>query len=444
MNNLKLIKDAKIVNSGEVFKSDILIENDRIKKISPKIDLKISNIINANNKFVIPGVIDDQVHFREPGLTHKASIYSESKAAVAGGITSFMEMPNTIPQTLNQKFLDQKFEIASKTSLANYSFYMGASNDNYDEILKINPKSVPGLKIFMGSSTGNMLVDNLNVLEKIFANSNMLIAVHCEDERIVKSNLKKFKQQFGEKIPMKFHPIIRNREACIKSSSLAIDLAKKYNSRLHILHISTKEEISFFSNKIPLEKKMITSEACIHHLIFDDSFYKNKGALIKWNPAVKTSYDKDAILNGLVNNNIDVIATDHAPHTLEEKMNSYPTCPSGGPMVQHSLVSMLEFFHSGKLSIEWIVEKMCHAPAKCFKIKDRGFIKEGYYADLVFLDFSNEWEVNNKNILYKCGWSPLEGMKFKSSIKSTFVNGNLVYNNGIFNENHKGTSLEFI
>ena len=338
MNNLKLIKDAKIVNSGEVFKSDILIENDRIKKISPKIDLKISNIINANNKFVIPGVIDDQVHFREPGLTHKASIYSESKAAVAGGITSFMEMPNTIPQTLNQKFLDQKFEIASKTSLANYSFYMGASNDNYDEILKINPKSVPGLKIFMGSSTGNMLVDNLNVLEKIFANSNMLIAVHCEDERIVKSNLKKFKQQFGEKIPMKFHPIIRNREACIKSSSLAIDLAKKYNSRLHILHISTKEEISFFSNKIPLEKKMITSEACIHHLIFDDSFYKNKGALIKWNPAVKTSYDKDAILNGLVNNNIDVIATDHAPHTLEEKMNSYLTCPSGGPMVQHSLV----------------------------------------------------------------------------------------------------------
>ena len=438
-----LIKNATLVNEGEIYRSDVLIENQKIKKIASKISVNANKIIDAEGLHLLPGAIDDQVHFREPGLTHKANIYTESKAAIAGGITSFMEMPNTNPQALTQKLLEEKYDIASKTSIANYSFFMGASNDNLNEVLKTNPKNVAAIKVFMGSSTGNMLVDNKHVLEEIFSKSRMLIAVHCEDETIIQENIKKAKQKYGEEVPISEHPKIRSEEACYKSSSTAIKLAKKYNTRLHVFHLSTEKEIELFNNTLPLEEKKITSEVCVHHLWFDASSYKEKGTFIKWNPAIKKESDKNALLEGLLNDKLDVIATDHAPHTLEEKENSYFNAPSGGPLVQHALPAMLEFYKNNKISIEKIVEKMCHNPAICFKIQNRGFIREGYFADLVIVDLNSPWKVNKKNILYKCGWSPFEGEIFHSKITHTFINGHIAYKNGKFDESQKGMRLTF-
>ncbi len=440
-----LIKNAQIVNEHTILKGDLLIEGEYIveigKSISPK-DAQ-TQIIDAEEKFLIPGVIDDQVHFREPGLTHKADIASESKAAVAGGITSFIEMPNTVPQATTQKLLENKFKIAAKSSYANYSFMFGGTNDNLKELLKTNPKNVAGIKLFLGSSTGNMLVDDEKVLEKIFSSTDMLISVHCEDEATIKKNLATQKSIFGDDIPIELHPKIRSEEACYISSSKAIALAKKTDARLHVFHLSTAKETELFTNKIPLEEKKITAEVCIHHLWFDDSDYEKKGTLIKWNPAVKTKKDQDALWEALLDDRIDVIATDHAPHTIEEKENVYTKAPSGGPLVQHGLVAMLKKHHEGKISIEKIVEKMCHNPAKLFKIEKRGFIKEGYYADLVLVDISSPWTVTKDNILYKCGWSPFEGTTFLSKISRTFVNGNLVYNQGRFNDDIKGKRLLF-
>ena len=427
-----LIRNAKIVNEGVVFEGDILIENEFIKEIAQKISPKSSEciIIDADGSYVIPGAIDDQVHFREPGLTHKGTIESESKAAVAGGITSFIEQPNTVPNAVTQELLEDKYEIASKTSYANYSFMMGGTNDNLEEILKTNPRNVAGIKLFLGSSTGNMLVDNEEVLEKIFSSTKMLIAVHCEDEGTIKANLEKYKAEYGDDIPMKYHHLIRSAEACYISSSKAIELAKKTGARLHVFHLSTAKEMDLFTNKIPLEEKQITAEVCIHHLWFTDADYEKKGAFIKWNPAVKTQEDKDALWKALLDDRIDVIATDHAPHTLEEKLNPYVTCPSGGPLVQHALVAMFEKHHQGKISVEKIVEKMCHNPAKIFKIEKRGFIGEGYFADIAIVNAYLPWNVKKENILAKCGWSPFEGFNFKSRITHTFVNGKLVFTNG--------------
>ena len=438
-----LIKNAKIVNEGKVFESNVLIENQKIKKISTHIPHKAKEIIDAKGLYLIPGIIDDQVHFREPGLTHKGSIYSESKAAIAGGITSFMEMPNTKPPALSQKLLEKKYEIASNNSLANYSFFMGVSNYNLDEVLKTNPKTVGAIKIFMGSSTGDMFVDNKDVLNKIFKNSKLPIAVHCEDEKIIQDNISLAKKTYGKKIPMSAHPKIRSEEACYKSSSFAVKLAKKYNTRLHVFHISTEKETELFDNNIPVKDKRITSEVCIHHLCFDDEDYKKKGALIKWNPSIKKPRDKNALLDALLNDKLDVIASDHAPHTLEEKNKPYLKAPSGGPLVQHSISAMLEFFKQGKIGIEKIVEKMCHNPAICFDIEKRGFIREGYYADLVLIDPNFKWEVNKKNILYKCGWSPFEGTVFSTKVTHTFTNGHLAYKNGFFDESKKGMRLKF-
>ena len=439
-----IIKNAKIVNEGKVLEKDVLIKNAIIEKISNDITASPSDrVIDASNKYLIPGVIDDQVHFREPGLTHKADIYSESKAAIAGGITSFMEMPNTNPQTLTQELLEEKYQIAKKKSLANYSFLMGVSNNNLDEVLKTDPSNVAGLKIFMGSSTGDMLVDDKNILEEIFKNSPMLICVHCEDENIIKTNLAFAQKKYGDNIPINQHPDIRNVEACYKSSSKAVSLAKKYDTRLHVFHISTAKELSLFNNNIPLKDKKITSEVCIHHLYFDETHYKNKGSLIKWNPAIKSIEDKDALLKALINDTLDVIASDHAPHTLDEKKNSYLKCPSGGPLVQHSLIAMLELFHKNKITLEKIVEKMCHNPAICFKIENRGFIREGYVADLVLIDIDNSWKVTRKNLLYKCNWSPFEGTRFSSQVTHTFVNGHMAYHYGKFDETKKGERLTF-
>ena len=427
-----LIRNAKIVNEGVVFEGDILIENEFIKEIAQKISPKSSEciIIDADGSYVIPGAIDDQVHFREPGLTHKGTIESESKAAVAGGITSFIEQPNTVPNAVTQELLEDKYEIASKTSYANYSFMMGGTNDNLEEILKTNPRNVAGIKLFLGSSTGNMLVDNEEVLEKIFSSTKMLIAVHCEDEGTIKANLEKYKAEYGDDIPMKYHHLIRSAEACYISSSKAIELAKKTGARLHVFHLSTAKEMDLFTNKIPLEEKQITAEVCIHHLWFTDADYEKKGAFIKWNPAVKTQEDKDALWKALLDDRIDVIATDHAPHTLEEKLNPYVTCPSGGPLVQHAVVAMFEKHHQGKISVEKIVEKMCHNPAKIFKIEKRGFIREGYFADIAIVNAYLPWNVKKDNILAKCGWSPFEDFNFKSRITHTFVNGKLVFTNG--------------
>lgn len=440
-----LIKNAKIVNEGTIFEGDVLIENEFIVEIAETISAKSSStkIINAEGNYLIPGAIDDQVHFREPGLTHKGDIASESRAAVAGGITSFIEMPNTNPQATTIELLEDKFKIASEKSIANYSFMFGGTNDNLEEILKVNPKTVAGLKLFLGSSTGNMLVDNDEVLEKIFASTPLLIAVHCEDETTIKNNLAKYKEEYGDDIPMKFHHLIRSEEACYLSSSKAIELAKKTGARLHVFHLSTAKEMKLFTNKIPLEEKKITAEACIHHLWFTNEDYDKKGSLIKWNPAVKTQADKDALWEALLDDRIDVIATDHAPHTLEEKKNSYISAPSGGPLVQHAVVAMFEAFHQGKISVEKIVEKMAHNPAKIFKINKRGFIKEGYYADLAIVNAGLPWSVKKENILYKCGWSPFEGYTFKSRITHTFVNGELVYNNFKVKDVHPGMRLEF-
>jgi dihydroorotase len=440
-----LIRNAKIVNEGVVFEGDILIENEWITEIAEKISPKTSRcvIIDAEGSYVIPGAIDDQVHFREPGLTHKGTIESESKAAIAGGITSFIEQPNTVPNAVTQELLEQKYQIAAESSHANYSFMMGGTNDNLEEILKTNPRNVAGIKLFLGSSTGNMLVDNPEVLEKIFSSTKMLIAVHCEDEATIKANTEKYKEEFGEAIPVNRHHLIRSAEACYISSSKAIALAKKTGARLHVFHLSTAKEMSLFTNKIPLEQKQITAEVCIHHLWFTAADYETKGSLIKWNPAVKTQEDKDALWKALLDNRIDVIATDHAPHTLEEKSNPYTTCPSGGPLVQHALVALFEAHHQGKISVEKIVEKFCHNPAKIFKIEKRGFIKEGFYADLAIVNAYLPWNVKKENILYKCGWSPFEGYNFKSRITHTFVNGQLVYHNGKVKEAKVGQRLLF-
>ena len=439
-----LIKDAHIVNEGEIYTSDLLIRNQRIEKIDPSISIqKRCQEINANGLYLFPGVIDDQVHFREPGLTEKGDIYHESRAAVAGGITSFMEMPNVVPQTTTQVLLEEKYLIAKKNALANYSFYMGANNNNLSEVLRTDGKKVCGVKVFMGSSTGDMLVDNPDTLENIFKNVPLLIATHCEDENIIKKNLKKAIQKYGNHIPIAYHPKIRSEKACYISSSKAIALAKKHHTRLHVLHISTGKETTLFDNQIPLEQKLITSEACIHHLWFTDEDYSQKGTFIKWNPAIKTSKDRDEIWNAIADNRIDVIATDHAPHTKQEKLRPYVQAPSGGPLVQHSLVSMLDFFHKGKISLEKIAEKMCHAPAKCFKIKERGYIKEGYFADCVLVNLNKPWIVNSNNILAKCKWSPFEGHEFQSSIMSTFVSGHLAYHNGKIDDDKKGERLLF-
>jgi len=440
---LILIKNAQLVNEGRIYKADVLIENKTIKQIDTKINIEVDKIIDAKGLHLVPGVIDDQVHFREPGLTHKANIYTESKAAIAGGITSFMEMPNTNPQALTQELLQDKYKIAAETSIANYSFFMGASNDNLEEVLKTDPKTVAAIKIFMGSSTGNMLVDNKSVLEEIFSKSSMLIAVHCEDEGTIQENTIAAKKEFGEAVPISEHPNIRSAEACYKSSSMAVELAKKHNTRLHVFHLSTEKEIELFENSLPLAEKRITAEVCIHHLWFDESKYAEKGTLIKWNPAVKKESDKNALFQALLDDKLDVIATDHAPHTLGEKSNTYFNAPSGGPLVQHALPVMLAFVNQGKISIEKVVEKMCHNPAICFQVKNRGFIREGYFADLVLVDLDNPWEVAKDNILYKCGWSPFEGETFNAKITHTFVNGHIAYEYGSFDETNRGMRLAF-
>jgi dihydroorotase len=444
MSNAIILKGATLINEGQRFVSDVLIRNGRIEKIGEGLSLPGATEVNLEGKYLLPGCIDDQVHFREPGLTHKANIATESRAAVAGGITSFMEMPNTVPNTLTQELLEDKYDIASKSSLANYSFFMGASNDNIDEVLKTDIKTICGVKIFMGSSTGNMLVDKEQALEEFFQKvPPVLIATHCEDEKTIRDNIEKARAQYGEDVPIEMHPVIRNEEACYLSSSLAVRLAKKYNSRLHILHISTEKELELFDNSIPLEQKRITAEACIHHMWFTDEDYKTKGNFIKWNPAVKKASDRDAVMQAVLDNRIDVIATDHAPHTLEEKQQSYFKAPSGGPLVQHALLAMLEKSLEGVIPIERVVEKMAHAPAVLFKINERGYIREGYKADLVVVDPAAKTTVTKQSLLYKCGWSPFEGTTFSHSIHSTYVNGNLVYDNGRIIEGTNGERLMF-
>lgn len=444
MNRI-LIKNAKIVNEGTIFEGDVLIENDLIVEIADSISLKTSDciVIDAEGSYLMPGAIDDQVHFREPGLTHKGDIESESRAAVAGGITSFIEQPNTVPNAVTQEILEDKYQIAAQKSFANYSFMMGATNDNLEEVLKTNPKNVAGIKIFLGSSTGNMLVDREETLEKIFSSTPMLIAVHCEDETTIKNNLAEFKEKYGDDVPVTAHHLIRSAEACYISSSKAVALAKRTGARLHIFHLSTAKEMELFTNKIPLEDKKITAEVCVHHLWFTDEDYKTKGNFIKWNPAVKTAEDRAELWKALNDGRIDVIATDHAPHTKEEKMQSYLNAPSGGPLVQHAVVAMFEAHHQGKISVEKIVEKMCHNPAKIFKIEKRGFIRVGYHADLVIVNPSLPWSVKPDNILYKCGWSPFENFTFKSRITHTFVNGELVYNNFKVKDTRAGKRLLF-
>ncbi|MEB3347636.1 dihydroorotase [Aquimarina gracilis] len=443
--NTVLIKNANIVNEGTIFNGDVYIENGIFKEIASQITVKSPNvqIIDAKGKYLLPGVIDDQVHFREPGLTHKATIETESRAAVAGGITSFIEMPNTVPQTTTIEKLEDKFEIASKTSYANYSFMFGGTNDNLDEILKVDPRKVAGLKLFLGSSTGNMLVDNPEVLEKIFSSTDLVISVHCEDEQTIRDNTAKYKAKYGDDIPIEMHPVIRSEEACYISSSNAVALAKKTGARLHVFHLSTAKELELFSNDIPLKDKKITAEVCIHHLWFSDADYKEKGTLIKWNPAVKTAKDRSALFEALLDDRLDVIATDHAPHTTEEKENVYTKAPSGGPLVQHALPAMLEFYHKDKISLEKIVEKMCHNPAILFQVEKRGYIKEGYHADAVLVDLNAPWTVDKDNVAYKCGWSPFEGTTFTSRITHTLINGSLVYEDFKFYDVKNGQRLTF-
>lgn len=450
-----LIINGSLVNEGAIFPADILIHDGKITEIdrSGNGELRLLEdveLVDADNKYILPGIIDDQVHFREPGLTHKADIYSESRSAVAGGVTSFMEMPNTVPNTLTLELLEDKYNIASGSSLANYSFYMGASNDNLEEVLQTDPSNVCGVKIFMGSSTGNMLVDNDEALDQIFKRCKLLIATHCEDEATILKNSQEYREKYGEEVPISAHPLIRNAEACFLSSSKAVRLATKHDTRLHILHISTERELELFSANKPLAEKRITAEACIHHLWFNDQDYDAKGTLIKWNPAVKSRKDQEAILEAVKSDVIDVIATDHAPHTLEEKQQTYFKAPSGGPLLQHGLVAMLELFHNGKISLEAIVNKMSHSPAILFGVNKRGFIREGYFADLVIVDLDQPWIVNKSNITSKCKWSPFEGDQFSSSVTHTYVNGNLVYSKAeavdspfVFNESIKGQRLSF-
>lgn len=438
-----LIKNAQVVNEGKTQTLDIYIKEGRIVKMEPQLNLKADQEIDAEGLYLLPGLIDDQVHFREPGLTYKANIYTESRAAVAGGTTSFMEMPNTVPNTLTQKLLQDKYDIAQDTSLANYSFFMGAGNDNLDEVLKTNPRDVCGVKVFMGSSTGNMLVDNETALENIFRNSPTLIATHCEDEATIKANLEIFKQKYGEDITIDMHPLIRSSEACYLSSSKAVELAKKHNTRLHILHISTGKEIALFTNDIPLENKRITAEACVHHLWFSDKDYASKGNFIKWNPAVKTTEDRDLILKAVLDGHIDVIATDHAPHTKEEKEQPYLQAPSGGPLVQHALQALLDLVQQGKMTLEQLVQKTAHNTAIAFQIEQRGFIREGYWADLVLVDLNAPFTVTPSTILSKCGWSPFENHTFSSTIKYTIVSGNVAYADGKIREVGVGHRLLF-
>ncbi|MES2827827.1 MAG: dihydroorotase [Bacteroidota bacterium] len=438
-----LIKSASIVNEGQIIIADLFIKDGIITKIASSIDQSADQEINAEGLHLFPGMIDDQVHFREPGLTHKADIFSESMAAVAGGITSFMEMPNTVPNTLTQELLADKYRIASEMSLANYSFFMGASNDNLDEVLKTDPKNVCGIKVFMGSSTGNMLVDNQTVLENIFSQAPMLVATHCEDEQTIQQNLARFKEQYGDAITPAMHPLIRNVDACYISSSMAVALAKKHNTRLHILHISTAKEVGLFDPTTPLKDKRITAEACVHHLWFDDRDYAEKGNWIKWNPAVKSATDREGILQGVLDDHIDIIATDHAPHTIEEKEQPYLQAPSGGPLVQHATSALFEMYHQKKISLEKIAQKTAHNVAICFNIEKRGFIREGYWADLYLVNLNDPYKVTRQNVLYKCGWSPFEGQTFQSEITHTIVSGNLAYMKGKFTTNETGKRLSF-
>ena len=439
-----IIKNGTLINEGLSFTSDILIENERIVSIKENIEIQEGDkVIDAQGKWVLPGVIDDQVHFREPGLTHKGSIATESKAAIAGGVTTFIEQPNTVPNAVTQELLEDKYQIAAQSSFANYSFMMGGTNDNLEEVLKTNPRNVAGIKLFLGSSTGNMLVDNQEVLEKIFSSTKLLIAVHCEDEQTIRENTEKAKATYGDDIPMDQHPIIRSAEACYKSSSTAIALAKKTGARLHVFHISTGKETELFDNTLPLKDKKITAEVCVHHLYFSDADYATKGSFIKWNPAVKTAQDREGIWEALLDNRIDVIATDHAPHTLEEKSQKYLQAPSGGPLVQHSLITMLEFAKQGKISVERVVEKMCHNPAIIFEIEGRGYLREGYFADIAIVNPNSELTVTKDNVLYKCGWSPLEGVTFHSTVETTLVNGNIAMENGVIAEQTFGQRLLF-
>jgi dihydroorotase len=441
-----LIKNATIVNEGKTFRKNLLIKDELISAIatSELIDIPSgTKIIDATGLLLIPGLIDDQVHFREPGLTHKGDIFSESRAAVAGGVTSFMDMPNTNPQTITIDILNEKYRIGSENSFTNYSFYLGATNTNLSEVLRVDPLEVCGIKLFMGSSTGNMLVDNETALRELFAKTILPITTHCEDEPIIRKNSEIYREKYGEDVPIKMHPIIRSREACFKSSSHAVNLAKEYNTRLHILHLSTADELKLFSNELPLNQKRITAEVCVHHLWFDDSSYDDLGTLIKWNPAIKTRFDREALISAVNNNLVDIIATDHAPHTLAEKKNSYFKAPSGGPLIQHSLVAMLELWHRKVFSLEKIVEMMCHNPAILFNIRKRGFIREGYKADLCLIDPSCPWSVSKENILYKCGWSPFEGTTFSSKVVKTIVNGTVVYDKGLINEDYRGQRLMF-
>lgn len=438
-----IIKNAHIVNEGKTFVGDVLVSGGLIEAVGKDISGHGAEEIDATGKYLLPGAIDDQVHFREPGLTHKADIHTESRAAVAGGITSFMEQPNTVPPATTVELLEQKYKRASEVSLANYSFFMGTTNSNLDEILKIDPRKVCGVKIFLGSSTGDMLVDHEEMLDRIFSQVKTIIAVHAEDDVMIKQNLEAYKQRYGDDIPVEMHPFIRSREACYSATARAIARAKKYGTRLHVFHVSTAEELELFDHSIPLKEKKITAEACVHHLWFTDADYKSKGNFIKWNPAVKTERDRDAIWKAVLDNRIDVIATDHAPHTIEEKSRKYLEAPSGGPLVQHALVAMLEKSREGKIPLERVVEKMSHAPADLFRIDKRGYIRPGYYADLVLVDLNAPWTVSKDNIISKCGWSPFEGTTFHARVMKTFVNGNVVYDDGRIVDYVMGKRLEF-
>lgn len=441
-----LIRNSTIINEGKSFKGDLLIKDEVISAIGSPGQIKPpagAQVIDASGLLLLPGIIDDQVHFREPGLTHKGDIFSESRAAAAGGITSFMDMPNTVPQTVTIEDLDKKYRLGSENSLINYSFLIGATNDNLDEVMKVDPREVCGIKVFMGSSTGNMLVDNKDSLRNLFKNARLPISAHCEDEPTIRKNIEIFKLKYGEDIPFNMHSLIRSREACFISSSYAVSLAREYNTRLHLFHLSTADEMKLLSNEIPIYEKRITGEVCIHHLWFDDSDYEKYGSRIKWNPAIKTRYDRDALISSVNNDLIDIVATDHAPHTLEEKSGSYFKSPSGGPLVQHSLVAMLELWHRNIFSLEKIIEKMCHNPAILFNIRERGFIREGYKADLCLVKPDDPWTVSKDNILYKCGWSPFEGFTFQNCVTHTFVNGRLVFEEDRIDESVKGVALTF-
>jgi len=438
-----LIRNARIVNRGTIRESGLYVRNGWIEKIGPSLPLNADTELDAKGNYVIPGIIDDQVHFREPGLTHKATIASESRAAVAGGVTSFMEMPNVNPPSVTQELLEEKYQIGARTALANYSFYMGATNENLEEVVRTDPRRVCGLKVFMGSSTGNMLVDAPQTLERIFADAPTLVTTHCEDEATVRANTERYKQRYGDRLTAAFHPRIRNVEACLLSSSFAVQLARKHNTRLHILHISTKDELALFDNTVPLEQKRITAEVCVHHLRFHSGEYARYGNQIKCNPAIKSRAHRDALLPALLDDRLDVIATDHAPHTWEEKSQPYLQAPSGVPLVQHSLNVMLEFYHAGKISLEKIVEKMCHAPAIVFQVQKRGFVEEGYWADLAIVDINHRWTVSPDNLHYKCGWSPFEGKQFRGKVLSTVVSGHLAWHKDRFDERKMGERLLF-